>query len=212
MYFNDQWPSWYQMFPRMDDDPAPISGLPKMMHYAKIAFNGMNLMQIFAANSILARKVGPEAEIIMMTIPFKTHPFEADSFPLIVVAFMSFFLLIMMIPLIYYTAYGIAQGKEGGFQLRLFSDGLGYGSYWFSWLFHFMILNALISAVYVFGLKWALFKRDHIGMIYLVTFMGVQSLFFFIWAISKLTSSTKMALVFNTFFIFLTFYLSSAVD
>ena len=28
LYFHDQWPSWYQTFPRMDEDPAPIRSAP----------------------------------------------------------------------------------------------------------------------------------------------------------------------------------------
>lgn len=73
-------------------------------------------MQIFAANSILQRRIGPEAEIIMMTVPFKMKEMKMDSFPLLVDSFMSFFYFITYLPLIIYMAFAMAKENETGFQ------------------------------------------------------------------------------------------------
>jgi len=112
LYSRDTWPAMYQAIPRLDMEAAPVSNAPQILDYTRQAYNGMNLIQIFAANSILARKVSPEAEIIMMTVPFKIGPFIADSFPLIVVAFKSFFLLIIIVPVVFYFAYGLGREYE----------------------------------------------------------------------------------------------------
>ena len=174
--------------------------------------NGMNLMQVFAANSLLSRKIGPDAEIMMITIPYKTHVFVADSFPMVVAAFKSFFVLIMAIPIIFYTAYALARSKERGFQERLFTDGLGHVTHWFSWFIKFTVLNAIVSGLYTIGLKNSIFKNDSFGLIFVVTFLGIESIFTFVWALSKLTSNAKMAIVINSFFIFSTYFLTFALD
>ena len=51
-----------------------------------------------------------------MTVPFKLEEFKADSFALLVNAFMSFFYFISFLPLIFYMAYALAKENETGFQ------------------------------------------------------------------------------------------------
>ena len=116
LFFRDQWPKMYNTINRLDQDPAPISEIPDILAYSRQAYAGLNLLQIFAANSILQRRIGPEAEIIMMTVPFKMKEMKMDSFPLLVDSFMSFFYFITYLPLIIYMAFAMAKENETGFQ------------------------------------------------------------------------------------------------
>ena len=51
----------------------------------------------------------------MMTMPFKNKVFIADSFVLLVIAFISIFQFIVILPFVLYTAYVLALEKEQGF-------------------------------------------------------------------------------------------------
>ena len=53
VYFRDSWPKMYETIERLDQEMAPISSGPNIQAYTKSAYNGINLLQVFAANSIL---------------------------------------------------------------------------------------------------------------------------------------------------------------
>ena len=72
-------------------------------------------MQVFAANAIMKRKVSPDAEIIMMTVPFKGDEIVTDSYKVLVEAFTYFFFFATILPLVFFTAFALAEEKEAGF-------------------------------------------------------------------------------------------------
>ena len=80
-----------------------------ILAYAHTAYNGINLMQVFAANSLMQRKLTPEAEIVMMTMPMKNKLLKTSPFGLAVVAFTSFFVMITVLPLVLYITYVMAK-------------------------------------------------------------------------------------------------------
>ena len=51
--YRDQWPMMYTTLLRHDKDPTPISNDNVLLGYSRAAYNGLNMMQVFAANSIL---------------------------------------------------------------------------------------------------------------------------------------------------------------
>jgi hypothetical protein len=70
MFYRDQWPYMYTLMVRQDKTSTPIDPGDDLMAYSRTVYNGVNYMQVFAANSIMQRKLTPEAEILMMTRPF----------------------------------------------------------------------------------------------------------------------------------------------
>ena len=69
---------------------------------------------MFAANSILQREIGPEAEIIMMTVPYKVPTLTTNPFLMLVGGLTGFYFIVSILPLVFYTAYSIAKEKETG--------------------------------------------------------------------------------------------------
>ena len=83
------------------------------MSYTRTAYNGVNLMQIFAANTILQRKMpDSDPEIMMMTVPYRAPLFTTSSYKIAVSYFMSFWVIISVMPLVLYTTYRMAYEKE----------------------------------------------------------------------------------------------------
>ena len=93
----------------MDEDPEGIGSFPKIGHFMNIALNGLNHLQVFAANSLLIRRLSPDAEISMISMPMLTPPFEMSFFPIIVWQFVSLFWLMILVPLMVYLAYTLGR-------------------------------------------------------------------------------------------------------
>lgn len=88
---------------------------PNIFGYTRAAYNGLNLLQIFAANSIMQRKFeSPDAEIIMMTLPYKIDTLVTNPYNLLVGGLTGFYFVVTLLPLVYYTTYSIAKEKETG--------------------------------------------------------------------------------------------------
>ena len=51
--YRDQWPMHYTIGFRQDSKIAPIDNALAMAGYMKSAYNGINMLQVFAANSLL---------------------------------------------------------------------------------------------------------------------------------------------------------------
>ena len=61
----------YTTLLRQDQEAAPISNGLNLLGYARAAYNGVNMIQVFAANSIMQRRLQPDAQILLMTVPYK---------------------------------------------------------------------------------------------------------------------------------------------
>ena len=68
--YRDTWPNMYTTGLRLDRNAEPMSNYNILLGYSRAAYNGLNLMQIFTANSIMQRRLTPEAEIVMFTVPY----------------------------------------------------------------------------------------------------------------------------------------------
>ena len=93
---------------------------------------------------------------------------------LMVGGFLGIFHLIITLPLIFYLAIALAREKETGMTQRLIEGGLSRIKHFFSWLLFFTILALLFSILYTLAFKRWVYKEDEFGMIFLLTFLGVE--------------------------------------
>ena len=70
----------------------------------------------------------------------------------------------------------------------------------------------MLALVYTGANKKWLYPEDDFGLILLVTFIGIESLFSFVWMLRNFTQTSKMAMIVTGFFIFISFHLSYASD
>lgn len=56
------------------------------------------------------------------------------------------------------------------------------------------------------------YEDDDFGLVFLITFLGVQSLFSFLWFLRIFSNTPLTAILFTGFFVFLSLYFSYAVD
>ena len=89
---------------RTDLEAAPNNNNLLMLGYSRAAYNGPNMMQVFAANSILQRQLqDPEAQIVMFTIPYPIMLYKTSALNVMVRAFTSLYFFVTVIPLVVYT-------------------------------------------------------------------------------------------------------------
>jgi len=212
LFFRDQWPKMYATIERLDSDVAPVSSLYNILSYTRAAYNGLNLIQTFAANSILQRKLSPSAEIIMMTRPYKIKVFSASAFVVFLQLFFSFFFMATFAPLAFYLVYSLAKERESGLRQKLFDNGLGRVTHFFSWLICYTVLNLVLTTLYVSLMRPSAFEKDEYLMFYLLVFLAVQSLFSFVWAVQSVASSAKTAVFITAFFFFLSHIVAASID
>lgn len=74
------------------------------------------------------------------------------------------------------------------------------------------MLALLLALAYTSANKKWVYPEDDFGVIFLVTFLGVESLFSFVWMLRNFSQTPRMAIVVTGFFVFLSFYLSFASD
>lgn len=117
LYQRTAWPTIYRTMEWNLEDAANMNSGPNIFGYTRAAYNGLNLLQIFAANSIMQRKFeSPDAEIIMMTLPYKIDTLVTNPYNMLVGGLTGFYFVITLLPLVYYTVYSIAKEKETGLQ------------------------------------------------------------------------------------------------
>ena len=143
------------------------------MSYTRTAYNGVNLMQIFAANTILQRKMpDSDPEIMMMTVPYRAPLFTTSSYKIAVSYFMSFWVIISVMPLVLYTTYRMAYEKETKMKQTLIANGLNPVIHFLSWLIHYTVINGVLSLLVVLCIKFSVFKNDGFILLYIVVFCG----------------------------------------
>lgn len=52
-FYRDSWPTMYATGLRLDRKVEPMSSASILLGYTRVAYNGINMMQVFAANSIM---------------------------------------------------------------------------------------------------------------------------------------------------------------
>jgi len=90
---------------------------------------------------------------------------------------------VSIVPFVYYTAYSIAREKETGLQKTLFANGLNRVTHFVSWFVHYTVINLCISLFYTILMKPIVFMNDSFGLIFLLVFVSVESLFALVWAL-----------------------------
>jgi len=183
-----------------------------LMGYTRTAYNGVNLMQIFAANSIMQRRLTPEAEILMMTMPMKAKLLKTSPFGLAVIAFTSFFVMITVLPLVLHITYVMAKQRETKMQQTLIANGLNPIIHFLSWLIHYTVINLVLSLFFVICLKISLFKEDSFALLFTLVFLAYESLFGLVFALQPFFNSGKMAVFVTTFFFFLSYLATELID
>ena len=98
-------------------------------------------MQNWVANTILKRKTGiPTASIVAMTVPARLPPYTEDEFGRFIEGVLTFFLIIMLIPILYRTTYRIVSEKESKVKESMRMMGLKDFAYWISWFTYFTLV------------------------------------------------------------------------
>ena len=95
---------------------------------------------------------------------------------------------------------------------RMFESGLSRITHFFSWLLLYTFLSLLLAILYTVAFKKYVYGEDEFSMIFLLTFLGLESLFSFVWALRTLTSTTRTAIIVTSFAFFASYYLSYASD
>ena len=168
-------------------------------------------MQVFTANTILQRLVDPEGSIVVFTIPYKIKTMSTSPIAVAVLAFTALFAMLTIVPIIAYFSYSIAMEKETGMRHRLHGSGLGQLVHFFSWLIHFTVINLAISLMYSLALKVAVFREDDAVLYFLLTFMGIQSMFGCVWICQVFVNKAKMGLFFTSLVYFFSYFISFLV-
>ena len=96
--------------------------------------------------------------------------------------------------------------------MRLFENGLGRLTHFLTWLVQYTILNIIISLLYALHINKWVFAEDSFGCIFLTSFLALESLFAFVWALRPLSNTPRMAMIVTGFCSFLSFALSYASD
>jgi hypothetical protein len=94
----------------------------------------------------------------------------------------------------------------------LFKIGLDGYNHFLSWLIKYRVISALVSIGYVAGLKPSIFAKDDFGLIFIVTFLGIESLFSSVWLVRTLMGDARMAIFFNAFLLFFEYYYAYSLD
>ena len=112
--YRDTWPTMYATGLRMDLEAEPMSNNNILLGYTRVAYNGINMMQVFAANSIMQRRLNPEAEIVMFTVPYKVPLERTSALNVMVNAYIGAFTMFIIVPIAFYVTYKIGMEKETG--------------------------------------------------------------------------------------------------
>jgi len=146
-----------------------------------------------------------------MSVPYKGEVFSVDPFLLLVQALTGFYFIVSIVPLVYYTAYSIAREKETGLRKTLLDNGLNRVTHFLSWFVHFTIVNLCISLFYTLLMKPIVYMNDSFGLIFLLVFVSVESLFALVWALQPLSQTKRMAMFILTFAFFLSLQVTQTV-
>ena len=149
MFFREAWPIMYATMLRSDREVAPVTNAYTVLGYTRTAYNGLNLMQVFTANTIMQRYLDPDAEVVMMTIPYKMKLYETSPFKVMANAFTVFYFMVTLVPLVFYFIYSLAREKESGMKDLLIRSGLNHFVHFFSWLIHYTIISLAITLFYL---------------------------------------------------------------
>ena len=84
------------------------------MGYARGAYNGINIMQVFAANSIMQRDLQPDAQVMMFTMPYLIPTTLTSPILVMVKAYLNVYMMGVSVPLTFYVVYAIGMEKETG--------------------------------------------------------------------------------------------------
>ena len=147
-----------------------------------------------------------------MTVPFKGEEIVTDSYKVLVEAFTYFFFFATILPLVFFTAFALAEEKEAGFQRRIFYNGLNTFSHFASWLVLYTVLAITLALLYTAANKTLIFPDDDFGLVFLFTFVAVESLFSFVWMLRNFTQTSRMAMIVTLFFIFMSIMFKDAND
>ena len=159
---------------RSDLEAAPNDNNLLMLAYSRAAYNGPNMMQVFAANSILQRQLqNPEAQIVMFTIPYQIMLYKTSPLNVMVRAFTSLYFFVTVIPLVVYTTMQVAREKETGMRQLMFDNGLNPAIHFVSWLLFYTVLNLIISIFYVGSMGAIVYKDDSWVLLFLVAFLSI---------------------------------------
>ena len=170
----DQWPTMYAAGVREDLDPAPYESGLKFRDYAKPVLGGINMLQVFAANSILQRRLeDPEAQIIMFTLPYQIMLYKTSPLNIMVGAFTSIYFFVTVIPLVIYTTMQVAREKETGMRQLMFDNGLNPAIHFVSWLVFYTGINFLTSVLYVTSMGAIVYKDDSWVLLFIVVFLSI---------------------------------------
>jgi len=135
-------------------------------------------MQNLVANTILKRATGkPNAEIMLLVVPFQYRETVSDRFSELMSAIFPFFLLLAYIPLLYRTVYRIVFEKVTRVKESMRMMGMGEFSYWLSWFTYYTLVNTILTTLCTLVLIINCFKPQTFLIIWFYIWLYGQSLF-----------------------------------
>ena len=150
--YRDTWPTMYATGLRMDLEAEPMSNNNILLGYTRVAYNGINMMQVFAANSIMQRRLNPEAEIVMFTVPYKVPLERTSALNVMVNAYIGAFTMFIIVPIAFYIVYKIGMEKETGMLKLLRHNGLNPIMHFLAWFLYYSVLNFAVTLIFVLGM------------------------------------------------------------
>ena len=151
--YRDQWPMMYATLLRTDLDPAPVDNWQLMLGYSRSAYNGINMMQVFAANSILQRRLSPDAEIVLFTVPYKIPLLTTSPYNTMIRLVNGLYFALTALTLVFYMTFALAREKEAGLRKLLIDNGLNPFVSLAAWFIQYTLSNVVITLTYVVAMK-----------------------------------------------------------
>lgn len=167
------------------------------------------------ANNVLKLTSGDfDAKIDVMITPEYQNPKLNDDFNEIISQLFPTYILIMYIPIFYNTVYNIVKEKECRVRESMKMMGLTDTPYWFSWFFHYTVINFFMCFLAWFFLCGSVIEYSAKFEVWVMMFMYGEAIFGQIIIVGALFNKAKFSGLVGTvlyyIFFFFNFFLTSA--
>ena len=160
----------------------------------------------------MQRKLTPEAEIILMTHPYKMKVYGSSAFDLGVQSLLPLFFILILMPIAFHYAYAMGRERETRQRQTLIANGLGLFTHFSSWLLHYTVVNFFISLIFVMATMPLVFTDDDTTLIFAISFLSIESVFGMLWCLQPFFRSGRIAVFITAFFFFLSYYGGFLID
>ena len=211
-YFDSWFDDGVKDFPQgLTDSYDPFQKGPHMEDFEKFTYNGyMYLMTIMSEYVIMKTTNKDTAQLNLIMMPLLYEQYGEDPFGGFTGFIVPFFMVIAyMCPLILYV-YRMVGEKETRAKEGMKIMGMGEGTYFFSYLVQYFVINIIYTLVNA-GLCNLIFT--YVPYIYLVGmfFLFGLNVFALVFFFQSFMDKTRVALILSLLIYFVMFFLALAV-